>query len=249
MLQAEQTARLDVVLLPGSVTTEVKVTTEVGVLNTENGEKGDVISPVEISEMPLDGRNFSDLVFNIAGVAPAEEGTKGSPFVAAGTRSDSTSIIVDGLNNTNPRDSTSEAAPPLDALQEFKVATSGYSAEYGRVAGPVVNLVIKKGGNTLHGSFFEYVRNDLFDAGNYFDVPGSHSELRRNQFGGTVGGPVYIPHLYNGHDKTFFLVSEESYRDVAGSNSIGVVPTLRSAPATLRIPSIRLRVRHCRLIR
>jgi len=226
MLEALQTARFDAVLPIGSVSQEVKVTTEVGALNTENGEKGDVISPVEISEMPLDGRNFSDLVFNVAGVAPSEQGTKGSPFVAGGARSDATSIIVDGMNNTNPRDSTAEATPPLDALEEFKVSTSGYSAEYGRVAGPVVNLVIKKGGNTLHGSVFEFLRNDLFDGGNYFDVPGTHSELRRNQFGGTISGPVYIPHIYNGHNKTFFLVSEESYRDVAGSNSIGVVPTL-----------------------
>lgn len=225
-LEALQEARFDATLTIGSVTQEVKVTTDVGALNTENGEKGDVISPVEISEMPLDGRDFSDLVFNIGGVAPSEEGTKGSPFVAGGARSDSTSIIVDGMNNTNPRDSTAEAAPPLDALQEFKVSTSNYSAEYGRVAGPVVNLVIKKGGNTLHGSVFEYVRNDLFDGSNYFDIPNSRSELRRNQFGATVGGPVYIPHLYNGHNKTFFLISEESYRDVAGSNSITVVPTL-----------------------
>ena len=189
-LEALQTARFDATLQVGTVEQKVEVNTEVGVLNTENGEKGDVISPVEISEMPLDGRDFSDLVFNVAGVAPAEEGTKGSPFVAGGARSDATSIILDGMNNTNPRDSTSQAAPPLDALQEFKVSTSGYSAEYGRVAGPVVNLVIKKGGNTVHGSVYEFVRNDLFDAGNYFDTPGTHSELRRNQFGATIGGPV-----------------------------------------------------------
>ena len=225
-LEAEQTARFDAMLTVGSVTQEVKVTTEVGVINSETGEKGDVISPVEISEMPLNGRDFSDLVFNVAGVAPSEEGTKGSAFVAGGARSDSTNIIVDGMNNTNPRDSTAEAAPPLDSLQEFKVSTSNYSAEYGRVAGPVVSLVIKKGGNTVHGSVFEYVRNDLFDGSNYFDLPGIHSELRRNQFGATVGGPVYIPHVYNGHNKTFFLTSAESYRNVAGSNSIRVVPTL-----------------------
>ena len=155
--------------------------------------------------MPLDGRDFNDLVFNVAGVSTAEEGGKGSEFVANGVRSDQTNVQVDGINNTNPRDSTAEAAPPLDALQEFKVQTSNYSAEFGRVAGPVINLSIKKGGNVLHGSLFEFVRNDLFDAGNYFDVPGTHSELRRNQFGGTMGGPIYIPHIYNGHDKTFFL--------------------------------------------
>src|ERR1039458_7262735 len=103
-LEALQTARFDATLPIGSVHQEVKVTEEVGVLNTENGEKGDVISPVEISEMPLDGRDFSDLVFNVGGVSPSEEGTKGSPFVAGGARSDATSIIVDGMNNTNPRD-------------------------------------------------------------------------------------------------------------------------------------------------
>ena len=151
---------------------------------------------------------------------------KGSEFVANGVRSDQTNVQVDGINNTNPRDSTAEAAPPLDALQEFKVQTSNYSAEFGRVAGPVINLSIKKGGNVLHGSLFEFVRNDLFDAGNYFDVPGTHSELRRNQFGGTMGGPIYIPHIYNGHDKTFFLLSAESYRQVSGSNDIGIVPSL-----------------------
>jgi Carboxypeptidase regulatory-like domain/TonB-dependent Receptor Plug Domain/TonB dependent receptor len=225
-LQAMQTARFDATLQIGSVSQEVVVTTEVGVLNSENGEKGDVIAAVEIAEMPLDGRDFSDLVFNIAGVVPAEEGSKGSPYVAGGVRSDATNIIVDGMNNTNPRDSSAEAAPPLDSLQEVKVSTSGYSAEYGRVAGPVVSMVIKKGGNTVHGSFFEYVRNDLFDGNNYFDVPGTHSELRRNQFGATVGGPVYIPHIYNGHNKTFFLISAESFREVQGSNSITVVPSL-----------------------
>ena len=225
-LQALQTARFDATLPVGSVHQEVEVNTEVGLLNSENGEKGDVISPVEISEMPLDGRDFSDLVFNVAGVAPSEEGSKGSPFVAGGARSDATNVILDGMNSTNPRDSTAMVTPPLDSLQELKVSTMNYSAEYGRVAGPAINLVIKKGGNTLHGTVFEYVRNDLFDAGNYFDVPGTHSELRRNQFGATVGGPVYIPHLYNGHNKTFFLISEESYRDVAGGNSITVVPTV-----------------------
>jgi Carboxypeptidase regulatory-like domain/TonB dependent receptor/TonB-dependent Receptor Plug Domain len=224
-LQAGQTARFDVVLQVGSVEEKVEVTTEVGVLNTETSDKGDVISPVEISEMPLDGRDFNDLVFNVAGVSPAEEGTKGSAFVANGARSDATNVIVDGLNNTNPRDSGAEATPPLDSLQEFKVQTSNFQAEYGRVAGPVINLSIKKGGNSLKGSIFEYFRNDLFDAGNYFDAPGTHSELRRNQFGGTLGGPVYIPHLYNGHNKTFFFFAIESYRQVAGSNTLGIVPS------------------------
>jgi hypothetical protein len=225
-LETGQTARFDVALKVGSVNEVVTVTTAVGALHTDTSDKGDVISPVEISEMPLDGRDFNDLVFNVAGVAPSEEGSKGSEFVANGVRSDQTNVIVDGVNNTNPRDSTAQATPPLDSLQEFKVQTSNYSAEYGRVAGPVINLQIRKGTNKLKGSIFEFVRNDLFDAGNYFDVPGTHSELRRNQFGGSVGGPLYIPHVYNGHNKTFFFVSEESYRQVQGVNDISIVPTV-----------------------
>ncbi len=226
VLETGQTARFDVVLNVGAVSEVVTVTTEVGALHTDTSDKGDVISPVEISEMPLDGRDFNDLVFNVGGVSTAEEGSKGSEFVANGVRSDQTNVMVDGVNNTNPRDSTAEATPPLDALQEFKVQTSNYSAEYGRVAGPVINLEIKKGSNKIKGSVFEFVRNDRFDAGNYFDVPGTHSELRRNQFGASVGGPVFIPHLYNGHNKTFFFVSEESYRQVQGINDISIVPTL-----------------------
>lgn len=225
-LETAQIARLDVTMVVGAVTETVNVTTQVGAIDTDTSDKGDVIAQVEISEMPLNGRDFNDLVFNVAGVSTSEEGSKGAAFVANGVRSDQSNVIVDGVNNTNPRDSTAAATPPLDALQEFKVQTSGYSAEYGRVAGPVINLQIKKGGNKITGSIFEFVRNDFMDAGNYFDVKGTKSELRRNQFGGTVSGPVVIPHIYDGHDKTFFVVSEESYREVAGQDTIGVVPTL-----------------------
>src|ERR1035438_1340979 len=102
--------------------------------------------------------------------------------------------------------------------------TSGFSAEYGRLAGGVVTMALKTGGNDLHGSGFEYVRNHFFDARNFFDV--QTAELRRNQFGATVSGPVIIPKLYNGHDKTFFLFSWESYRQVSGATDLGVVPSV-----------------------
>ncbi len=173
--------------------------------------------------MPLNGRDFNDLAFLVPGVQPAEQGGKGSPYVINGARADASNVIIDGLNDENPRDAGAQARPPLDSLQEFKLETSGYSAEYGRLAGGVVNMVLRSGSNQIHGSLFEFVRNDLFDARNFFDV--QKSELRRNQFGGTLGGPIVIPKLYNGHDRTFYLVSWESYRQVEGSNSIGVVPT------------------------
>src|ERR1035438_8493105 len=222
-LQVDQTARLDVQLEVGAVTQSVEVVASVPLLNTESFSRGDVVAPREIAEMPLNGRDFNDLAFMVAGVQPAEQGGKGSPYVINGARADASNVVIDGLNDQNPRDAGAQARPPLDSLQEFKVQTSGYSAEYGRPAGGVGNMVLKSRENQLHGSVFEYVRNDMFDARNFFDQ--GKSELRRNQFGAGMGGPVVIPKLYNGHDKTFFMMSWESFRGIAGSNSIGVVPT------------------------
>jgi len=222
-LQVGQTARLDAQLNVGAVTESIEIKAEVPLLNTETSSRGDVVTTKELTEMPLNGRDFNDLAFLVAGVQPAEQGGKGSPYVANGARADASNVTIDGINDQNPRDAGAQARPPLDALQEFKFQTSGYSAEYGRLAGGVVNMVLRSGGNQLHGSLFEFVRNDLFDARNFFDI--NKSELRRNQFGGTLSGPITLPHLYSGHDRTFFLASWESFRGVVGSNSIGVIPT------------------------
>src|SRR5947209_9029220 len=173
--------------------------------------------------MPLNGRDFTDLAFMVAGVQPAEQGSKGAGMSINGSRADGSNVIIDGFNDQNPRDAGAQARPPLDSLQEFKLQTSGYSAEYGRLAGGVVTMALKSGGNRLHGSVFEYVRNDMFDARNFFDA--GKSKLRRNQFGASASGPVVIPKLYNGHDKTFFLTSWESFRGISGSSSLGVIPS------------------------
>jgi len=222
-LQVDQTARVDAQLQVGELTQSVDVKADVPLVNTETFTRGDIITPNEIAEMPLNGRDFNDLAFMVAGVQPAEQGGKGSPYVVNGARADASNVLIDGMNDENPRDAGAQARPPLDSLQEFKLQTNGYSAEYGRLAGGVVSMVLKSGGNQVHGSTFEFVRNDLFDARNFFDA--GKSELRRNQFGAGLGGPAAIPRLYNGHDRTFFLVSWESYRQVSGSNSLGVVPT------------------------
>ena len=109
-------------------------------------------------------------------------------------------------------------------MEEFKIQTSGYSAETGRLAGGVINVVLKSGGNQFHGTLFEFVRNDLLDTRNFFNT--TKSELRRNQFGASLSGPVRIPKLYNGRDRTFFLFSWESQRQRQGSPRLQVVPTL-----------------------
>ncbi len=226
-LTADQTARFDATLQVGRATQTVAVTTDVGLLNTENATKGDLITPVEIAKIPLDGRNFNDLAFTVAGVQPAEQSAKGAPYVANGSRADSSGVFIDGINDESPRDAGSQISPPLDALQEFKMETSGYSAEYGRLSGSVVNMVTQSGGNQYHGSLFEFLRNDLFDAPpfNFTNIAVPKTKLRRNQFGGDLSGPVTIPYLYNGRDRTFFFLALESYREVQGASATGIVPT------------------------
>ncbi len=224
-LQLDQEARVQFKLELGSVSQTVEVTGSVPLVNTENAAKGDVVVSQEMVEMPLNGRNFTDLALLVPGVLPNVEGGQGqSGMVINGARATNTNFLVDGFNNRNSRDSSAQARPNIDAIQEFKMQTSGYSAEYGSLAGGVLNMALKTGGNQLHGMVFEFLRNDVLDARNFFDR--AKSMLRRNQFGGTVSGPVLIPKVYNGRDHTFFLFSWESYRNRQGQSALAAVPTL-----------------------
>jgi outer membrane receptor protein involved in Fe transport len=223
VLQMEQTARMEFHLEVGAMSQAIEVTASIPLINTENAVKGEVLVTQEIVEMPLNGHDFSDLAFLTPGVVPRASGGQGSNFNINGARADNTNFIIDGFNDQNPRASAIQVQPNLDALAEFKMQTTGYSAEYGRLAGGVMNMVLKAGTNQFHGAAFEFLRHDVFDARNFFDT--SKSALERNQFGGTLSGPVVIPKLYNGHDRTFFLFSWESYRQTMGSNRLGIVPT------------------------
>ncbi|HEY3835235.1 MAG TPA: carboxypeptidase-like regulatory domain-containing protein [Bryobacteraceae bacterium] len=228
-LAADQTARLDANLQVGATTETVTVAADVGLLNTETSTKGDLITPAEVAEIPLNGRNFNDLAFTVAGVQPSEAGAKGASYVAGGSRADSSGVFIDGINDESPRDAGSQVNPPLDSLQEFKMETSDYTAQYGRLSGSVVNMVTKSGGNRYHGSLFDYIRNDLFDAEPFnFAAPPApaKTKLRQNQFGADLSGPISIPHLYNGQDRTFFTLSIEMVRAVTGVISNTIVPTL-----------------------
>ena len=227
-LTADQTARLDATLEVGTSVQIATVTADVGLLNTETSTRGDVITPVEMMEIPLNGRDFNNLAFTVAGVQPAEQSAKGAPYVANGSRADSSGVFIDGVNDESPRDAGSQISPPLDSIQEFRMETSDYTAQYGRLSGSVVNMVTKTGGNRYHGSLFDFVRNDYFDAPpfDFSTVPLAKTKLRQNQFGGDFAGPIWLPHIYNGHDRTFFWVSLETQRNVQGTNQYGIVPTL-----------------------
>jgi len=223
-LEVNQTARLDLQLQVGALSEVVEVTASVPLLNTENPMKGDVIVSREMADIPLNGRDFGDLAFLVAGVSEKAEGGQGSSFAVNGARADNTNFVIDGFNNRNVRLGAAQARPNLDAMQEFKMQTTGYSAEYGRLAGGTMNMVLKSGTNRAHGTVFEFVRNDAFDARGFFDP--AKTKLRRNQFGAILDGPVYIPKVYNGRDRTFFLFSWESYRQIVGASQLARVPTL-----------------------
>jgi len=222
-LRIDQTARLVLTLQVGAVNQTVEVRAEVPVLNAASAATGDVIVSREMTELPLDGRDYTDLAFLVPGVTPSAQGSNSGNMNINGARPDNTNYLIDGFANQNPRAGGALAKPSLDAMQEFKMQTSSFSAEYGRIGGGVMNMVLKTGANQVHGSAFEFLRNDMFDARNFFDA--GKSKLRRNQFGGTLSGPVYLPKLYNGRNRTFFLFSWESYREINGDNRLGVVPT------------------------
>ena len=213
-LVVNQTLRLDIRLEVGATSETVTITDAPTLLNTETSARGEVTTKDEIAELPLDGRNFSDLALLTGGVIPKGDGGDGS-FAVNGARADNGGFLLDGMNNTQRRNTGVVINPPIESIQEFKMLTSGYSAEYGRYAGGMLTAVTKSGTNEFHGSLYEFMRNDVFDAKGYFDP--ERLKLRRNQFGATVSGPVVLPKIYKGRNRTFFLFSWDALREINGS--------------------------------
>ncbi len=229
VLETDQTRRVNVVLETGAVNETVTVVSETPVLNTDTSDKGEVITNRQVQELPLNGRDATDLAQLVPGVyqRPAED-DQGEGLAVAGTRTDSTNFILDGANNRSDRNGGIGVNTSVDSIQEFKVSTSSYSAEFGRTAGGQINVVSKSGTNNYHGTVFDYIRNDAFDAANFFS---GKKDLRRNQFGGTVGGPLPFfsfgegdSLFHSGKDRTFFFFSYEGTREDRSS------AFLRSAP-------------------
>ena len=183
MLEIGQILRADIRLSLGNVSESVHVTAEVAVLNTENGAiKGDVIVQQEINDLPLDGRDFTDLAFLVPGVMPRRAGRPGIVRIHQRRPAGLHQFLRGWLQQPQ-----CHAAPPprcgpnMDAMQEFKMEVSGYSAEIGRMAGGVLNMVMRSGTNQYHGDVFEYIRNNVIDARGFFDR--DKNPLHRNQYG------------------------------------------------------------------
>jgi hypothetical protein len=231
VLQVNQRAAADVVLPVGEVTQTITVSGTVAELQTQSSSLGQVINGSEMVALPMNGRDFAQLALLSAGVEPSEPGARNQltfGFSSNGGRSFQNNFLLDGIDNNSDLadlfNNTSYAMQPsIDALQEFKVQTNDYSSEFGRGNGAVVNATIKAGTNQFHGDAYEFIRNDAVDARNFYES--SRIPYAQNQFGTTLGGPINIPKLYNGRDRSFFFIDYEGLRIRQGLDYTATVPT------------------------
>ena len=226
-LVVNQVARIDFTLEVGGITQTIEVAAAAPLLESQSASLGQAIRPRAMADLPLNGRNYLELAKLAAGVVEPSRGDRaaaGGSFVANGARAQFNNFILDGVDNNSKildiqNSSNVVIQPSVDALQEFKVETHNFSAEYGYSAGAVINAAIKSGTNHFHGTAFEFLRNDHLDARDFFLLPtNSKPPHVRNQFGGTLGGPVI-------RNKTFFFGSWERTRERVGRTIVRTLPT------------------------
>ena len=227
----------------GSTSETVEVTAAAPVLQTQDASVGQVIDQRSVNELPLNGRNFTFLAQLVQGVNSPQSDTRGNAstgaFSANGFRPAQNNYMLDGVDNNSDtvdflNGTNFVVLPPVDAIQEFRVQTTDFSAEYGRSGAAVLNATIKSGTNQFHGDVWEFFRNDKLDAADYFEHTQNAAgqwqtqkgELRQNQYGFTIGGPVAIPHVFDGRNKVFFFGDYEGLRRRQGTIQTGSVPTV-----------------------
>ncbi len=233
LLQVDQHAEVNLQLQVGSAAESVQVTAEVPLVNTENASVGQVIENKRVVDLPLNGRNAFALVLlspdvhsNAGPVQSgfADRGTSLSDWSINGGPNAANNMLVDGTVAQNSYYPDLNANLAVDAVEEFKVQSGSMSAEYGFTLGGVINVASKAGTNRYHGSLYEFVRNDIFDARNAFST--LLLPFRYNQYGLSAGGPVVIPHVYNGKNKTFLFGHWEQYNYINRGYSIASTPPL-----------------------
>jgi hypothetical protein len=244
VLQVNQTLALDAVLKVGTVTQSVTVEAQAPQLQATSSNLGAVITTKAVVDLPLNGRNFTQLLVLTPGVTPvstgqyasvgggfgSNAGIPGSSFAqpsVGGQWNRGNFYLMDGLNFTLWFTGTDTILPVLDGIQEFKVQSHNDSAEYGGALGGIINVATKSGTNGLHGSAWEFVRNDKFDARNPFTdaTRSSPAPFRQNEFGFSVGGPIIVPKVYNGKNKTWFFFTYEGWRYRKPAQSFARYPT------------------------
>ena len=227
VLQIQQTIRQDFRLQVGRVGQEVTVTGAVPLLNTESGEIGSVISQRSIEQLPLNGRNFSQLGLLVPGTNPGAVGDirvqgngnetqrAGAEIIADGSRGSFNNFMIDGMDDRDQSVGTIKVFPNLESIQEFQVQTGNYDAQFAS-GGAVVNVITRSGSNQIHGSAFEFLRNDALDARQFFDA--QKPQFQQNQFGFAIGGPIR-------KNKTFYFGDYQGLRVHTAPTSILSEPT------------------------
>ncbi len=229
VLQVSQRARVDVGLELGGLTEATEVVALAPLTKTDSAEVGEVIEERAVRELPLNGRNFATLVYLVPGVTPGQSGENlsgastfnprgASNFNALGSQANANAWVIDGIDNNEHTYNTVIVMPSVESVREFKVLTGTFSAEFGRGAG-VVSVSTKSGNNEYHGTVFEYLRNEAFDARNYFALPtAKKAPLDRHQYGAQLSGPIV-------KNKTFFMADFAGLYENRGITTVNTVPT------------------------
>ena len=240
-LDINQSLRIDVQIKVGSLSDVVRVEAQASQVETVSPTIGGTVTGAPIQNLPLNGRNTLDLALTQPGVVPIADdlgtygtGNGGSNGIGgisiAGGRGDAVTYLLDGGINNRVTSNQVVFNPNPEAVEEFRLLENNYTAEYGRNGGGTISEVIKSGTNSLHGSLYDYLRNDAFNASDFFDNAQGNPRpvLKRNQFGGTVGGPITVPKLVNGRDRFFFFFGYQGQRQTATENQ-GFVTTYTPA--------------------
>jgi Carboxypeptidase regulatory-like domain/TonB-dependent Receptor Plug Domain len=207
VVEVDRNARVEIQLQVGEITEKVEVMADAPLVQVDTSSLGQVIDAQRVAQLPLNGRDFLQLASLTPGVQPNSEGsnlsTQSGSVNVNGAREVFNNFMLDGIDNNDSGPAQLVIVPSVDSIQEFKVQTSNYSAEYGRSAGGLINVSTKSGSNSFHGSAYEFLRNSAMDARNFFDNPSQPKlAFKRNQFGATLGGPI-------SQNKTFFFAAYE----------------------------------------
>src|SRR6266566_743349 len=240
-LDINQALRIDMRMKVGSLSDVVKVEAQAAQVETVSPTIGGTVTGAPIQNLPLNGRNTLDLALTQPGVVPIADdlGTYGTSnggsngfagISVAGARGDAVTYLLDGGLNNRVTSNQVVFNPNPEAVEEFRLLENNYTAEYGRNGGGTISEVIKSGTNSLHGSLYDYVRNDALNASDFFDneLGNPRPVLKRHQFGGTIGGPITVPHLINGKDRFFFFSGYQGQRQTATENQ-GFITTYTPA--------------------
>jgi len=231
-VEAGDRARNDVHLQAGSQGTTIEVTASTPLLQADSATVSSTVTAKAVQDLPLNGRNFVQLVSLVPGANPGagnglssggrpdDRRTNAAGLSVNGQDESLNNWVVDGIDDNERVIGSIGVKPNVEGIQEITVETNSYAPEAGRTAGGVINIVTKSGTNNFHGSVYEYFRNDIFDGTSYFANTGPKPELRQNQYGASISGPVW-------KDKTFFYFDYEGFRQVVGVTDIGTVPTIQ----------------------